>query len=115
MGPAPDLFVEIASQSHVLHEDGFSKGLSKLLVLPNRTLLDLNTGLGQLYTSLERNCVNVNYLGLEPAHNVMDISGHHMSLKDGTEMVVPQFFWAEMRFPISMERKFDVVVAIIAD
>ena len=115
MNPAPDLFVEIAAQSHVLYDDGFAKGLSNLLVLPNRTLLDLHAGLGQLYTALERNCVNVNYLGLEPARNVMDISGHHLSLGGGTEMVVPQLCWADMRLPISLGRKFDVVVAIIAD
>ena len=40
MDPDPDLFVEISAQSHVLHDNGFSKGISNLLVLPNRTLLD---------------------------------------------------------------------------
>ena len=115
MDYAPDLLVDIADQSHILHDDGFAKGISNLLALPNRTLLELHAGLGQLHAALERNCVDVNYMGLEPARNVMDFSGHRISLRDGTEMIIPQLCWADTRLPLDLGLDFDVVVAVIAD
>ena len=90
MDYAPKPFVETESQSHILHEDRFTKGLLNLLALPNRTLLELHAVLENLHAALERNCVDVNYMGLEPAGNVMNFPRLRLSLRDGTEMIVPQ-------------------------
>ena len=74
--------------------------------------------MGQLYTALDEiEDVNINYMGLDWATDVIDLVGRNVPLRDDDSYIVPALCWANPSFPLDIREilgtTFDVAIGVV--
>ena len=112
-----------ARESQIGFDRGLMDGLVEIMMIGNvnngevsggerTSVVDLMASAGQMFVALDRWGIDVNYLGLDWARNVMDVVGQSLPIGGDEEYVVPAICWADPSRPFDLEKKFDLAIAI---